>query len=89
MEDPEDFIRKKLPSWARWEPDVNEEEEKESDPILWVKVVGAEDEEGYFWMSEHGLKSAYHDMLIWRRRRSHRPTGRGAVGRAAGSTGTS
>ena len=63
MEDPEDFIRRKHPPWARWEPDVNEEEEKESDPILWVKVVGAEDEEGNFWMSEHGLKSAYHDML--------------------------
>ena len=27
MEDPEDFIRKKLPEWARWEPDVNKDPE--------------------------------------------------------------
>ena len=25
--------------------------------------VGPEEEEGNFWMSEHRLKSAYHDLL--------------------------
>ena len=67
MEDPEDFIRKKLPERARWEPDVivNEGEEQESDPYLWIRVTDGIrlDEEGAYWMSEHGLKSAYTDVI--------------------------
>ena len=69
MEDPEDFIRKKLPDWARWEPDVNRDpetgEEQESDPCLWIRVTDGIrlDEEGAYWMSEHGIKGAYTDVL--------------------------
>ena len=65
VEDPEDFIKKKLPEWARWEPDVNEEEEQESDPCLWIRVTDGIrlDEEGAYWMSEYRLKSAYTDMI--------------------------
>ena len=67
MEDPEDFIRKKVPERARWEPDVivNEGEEQESDPYLWIRVTDGIrlDEEGAYWMSEHGIKSAYTDVI--------------------------
>ena len=35
MDDPGDYIQRKLPSWARWEPDVADgPEENESDPLL-------------------------------------------------------
>ena len=69
MEDPEDFTRKKLPNWARWEADVNRDpetgEEQESDPCLWINVTDSIrlDEDGMYWLSEHGIKSAYTDVL--------------------------
>ena len=69
MEDPEDFIRKKMPEWARWDPEVTTDpetgDEMESDPCLWIRVTDAIrlDEDGGQWMSQHGITSAYTDVI--------------------------
>ena len=56
MEDPEGFIGKRMPAWARWDPEVTTDpetgDELESDPCLWIRVTDAIrlDEDGGQWM---------------------------------------
>ena len=67
--DDHDFIRKRMPPWAMWEEDVwvdpDTGREYPSEPCLWVNVTDSLrlDDSGNYWISEHGLKSGYTDLL--------------------------